>query len=145
MPSPLDNQVKYLHSGYILFCKQVEHSEDGLIDIAGLFDIFVEQSFPAKTDCHWVIGFGTPYERRQYNGLITVTNPDGEDVYSRDFQANDPAAIFKGHFIFKPDLTLTKEGLWSAKVTLSNWKDNSVWDLERPFWATIQKDSVPDP
>ena len=137
--------MKYLHSGYILFCQKAEHAEDGRINVEGLFDIFVEKSFPAKPDCYWVIGFGTPYERRQYKGTITVTNPDGEDVYTREFQANDPALIFKGQYIFKPDLTLTKEGLWTAKVVLNNWKDNSVWDLQRPFWATIEKDSHPDP
>ena len=137
--------MKYLHSGYILFCQKAEHAEDGRVNVEGLFDIFVEKSLPSKPDCYWVIGFGTPYERRQYKGTITVTDPDGEDVYTREFQANDPALIFKGQYIFKPDLTLTKEGLWTAKVVLNNWKDNSVWDLQRPFWATIEKDSHPDP
>jgi hypothetical protein len=137
--------MKYLHSGYILFCQRAEHSENGCIDVEGLFDIFVESSLPAKNNCLWVVGFGTPYERRQYKGAVTVADPEGKDVFSVDFQANDPETVFKGHYIFKPDFVLTKEGQWTAKVVLSNWKDNTVWSLERPFWVTLEKESVPDP
>ena len=137
--------MKYLHSGYILFCQHAEHTEDGRVDASGLFDLYVEKQFPAKIESYWVIGFGTPYERRQYVGVITIENPDGEEVFTKEFQANDPNDIFKGHYIFKPDCTLTKEGLYKAKVVLSNWKDNSVWDLERPFWATVETDAPPDP
>jgi hypothetical protein len=137
--------MKYLHSGYILFCKAADHSENGFVDVHGLFDIYVEKSLPAKPDCLWVVGFGTPYERRQYKGVVSVIDPEGITVYSVDFQANDPDAVFKGHYIFRPDFNLTKEGQWTAKVALSNWKDNTVWHLERPFFVTLEKASHPDP
>ena len=137
--------MKYLHTGYILFCDQVEHSEDGRVHAHGIFDLFMVKSFPSKMNCAWVIGFGTPFERRQYTGIVTIEDPDGSEVFRQEFQANDPQNIFKGHYIFRPDLQLTKEGLWTAKVVLSSWKDNSVWDLKRPFWTTIEKNGSPDP
>lgn len=96
-------------------------------------------------NCCWVIGFGTHFERRQYKGLITIEDPDAKEVFRKEFSANDPAHIYKGHYIFKPDITLTKEGLWNAKVVLSNYKDESVWDLERHFWTMLASDTPPDP
>lgn len=137
--------MKYLHSGYILFCKEAEHSDDGTVDVKGLFDVFVEKSLPSKMDCVWVIGFGTPFERRQYKGVITVEDPESNEVLRKEFSANDPADIYKGHYIFRPEIELAKEGLWSIKVLLSNWKDESVWDLQRNFWAMLAGTAPPDP
>lgn len=136
--------MKYLHSGYILFCQNASHEEDGKVDALGLFDLFVVKEFPAKMDCTCIIGFGTPYERRQYKGIVTIEDPDGNIVYTRDFNANDPADIFKGHYIFQPDVNLNKEGAWAAKVSLLNWKDESMWDCERKFFA-MKEGEVPDP
>jgi hypothetical protein len=137
--------MKYLHSGYILFCRQAEHNADGALDALGLFDVFVEKELPAKVDCCWVIGFGTPFERRQYKGIITIDDPDGQEVFTREFSANDPADIFKGHYIFRPEITLTKEGMFTAKVVLKNYKDDSVWDLQRNFWTMLESAAPPDP
>jgi hypothetical protein len=137
--------MKYLHSGYILFCEQAEHGENGKIDTQGLFDLFAGKSLPIKSDCFIVVGFGTPYERRQYKGIFSVENPDGVEVFKKEFNANDPADIFKGHYIFKPEIILDKEGAWTAKVLLSNWKDESIWDQKRQFWVMIEGDAPPDP
>lgn len=137
--------MKYLHSGYILFCKEAEHADDGTVNLHGMFDLFVERALPIKMDCTWVIGFGTPFERRQYKGLVTVENPDGEEILRKEFSANDPADIYKGHYIFRPEITLTKEGLWTIKVVLNNWKDESVWDLQRNFWTMLAGTTPPDP
>jgi hypothetical protein len=137
--------MKYLHSGYILFCEGAEHTDSGAVDVRGLFDVFVEKSFPTKMNCSFVVGFGTPFERRQYKGLITIEDPDGKEVFRKEFSANDPAHVYKGHYIFRPEITLTKEGLWTAKVALSNWKDESVWDLERRFWSMVEGATPPDP
>ncbi|HMO22405.1 MAG TPA: hypothetical protein PKC98_15715, partial [Candidatus Melainabacteria bacterium] len=76
-------------------------------------------------------GFGTPYERRQYKGTVTIESPDGVEVYKGEFSANDPNDIYKGHHVFKPDIILEKEGMWAVKVTLRNWKDENMWDFER--------------
>src|SRR5271156_7180707 len=137
--------MKYLHSGYILFCDNAEHAENGRIDAQGLFDLFVGKDMPLKMNCHVVIGFGTPYERRQYKGTFSIENPDRDVVFSKDFNANDPADIFKGHYILKPDIMIDKEGMWLAKVVLRNWKDESMWELERKFWTMIEGAVVPDP
>jgi hypothetical protein len=137
--------MKYLHSGYILFCKEANYEDNGLVNATGLFDVFVEKSFPAKIDCVCIVGFGTPYERRQYKGLVTIEDPDGEPIYVKDFHANDPNDIYKGHYIFKPELNLSKEGAYSAKVTLLNWKDDTMWDCERQFWAMVEGEAPPDP
>jgi hypothetical protein len=75
--------MKYLHSGYILFCDQADHTDDGKVDASGLFDLFVVKSLPARIDCCWVIGFGTPYERRQYKGIVTLEDPLGETVSTK--------------------------------------------------------------
>ena len=41
-------------------------------------------------------------------------------------------------YIFKPDITLTKEGMWTVKVVLSNWKSITGLDLQRTFWTMIE-------
>lgn len=132
--------MKYLHSGYILFCDQAAHTENGRVDAKGLLDLFAVRSLPVKMNCTWVIGFGTAYERRQYKGTVTLTNPQGEVVFTKEFQANDPSDTYKGHYIFRPDITLDKEGLWTATVDLRTLKDESIWDLERKFWTMIEND-----
>jgi hypothetical protein len=137
--------MKYLHSGYILFCTEAEHTENGSVDVKGLFDVFVLKELPSKMDCTWVIGFGTPFERRQYKGLVTIENPEREELLRKEFSANDPANIYKGHYIFKPNITLATEGMWTVKVALSNWKDHTIWDLQRNFWAMIEGSAPPDP
>lgn len=137
--------MKYLHSGYILFCEYAEHEENGHVNAQGLFDLFLGKELPVKMQCYIIIGFGTPFERRQYKGHLIIENPDGEEVYKKEFNANDPADIFKGHYIFKPDVTLDKEGLWTCKAVLYNWKDESMWDLERKFWTMLEGDAPPDP
>ena len=71
--------MKYLHSGYILFCQGADHEEDGRVDARGLFDLFVLKELPTKMNCTCVIGFGTPYERRQYKGIVTIEDPFDED------------------------------------------------------------------
>ncbi|HEY9870075.1 MAG TPA: hypothetical protein V6D08_12990 [Candidatus Obscuribacterales bacterium] len=137
--------MKYLHSGYILFCDRAEHAEDGRINTWGLFDLFVGKSLPIRMNCSWVIGFGTPYERRQYKGLVVLEDPDGREVFSKEFNANDPNDLYKGHYIFKPDILLNREGLWTAKVFLKNWKGEGVWDIQRQFWSMLEGDAPPDP
>ena len=125
--------MKYLHSGYILFCEDTERGDDGSLNLKGIFDVFVVKEIPYHSSCSWVIGFGTPYERRQYKGTVTIENPDGEEAYRGEFSANDPNDIYKGHHVFKPQLNLSKEGMWSVKVTLRNWKDENMWDFEYIF------------
>jgi len=137
--------MKYLHSGYILFCDRAEHAEDGRVNTWGLFDLFMAKSLPIRMNCTWVIGFGTPFERRQYKGLVVLEDPDGKEILSKEFGANDPNDLFKGHHIFRPDVLLNREGLWTAKVFLKNWKGEGVWDIQRQFWAMLEGDSPPDP
>ena len=137
--------MKYLHSGYILFCDKAEHSEDGRVDTYGLFDLFKGKSLPIKMNCSWVISFGTPFERRQYKGLVVLEDPNGKEIFSKEFNANDPNNLYRGHYIFHTDLMLNREGLWTAKVFLKNWKGEGVWDVERQFWCTIEGDLPPDP
>jgi hypothetical protein len=137
--------MKYLHSGYILFCDQAEHAENGRIDTQGLFDLFVCKTMPVKANCHVVVGFGTPYERRQYKGTFSIENIEGQEVFTKEFKAHDPADIYKGHYIFKPEINLDKEGMWTAKVVLRNWKDEAMWDLQRQFWVMVEGDAPPDP
>ena len=137
--------MKYLHSGYILFCREADYEDNGRVNAHGLFDLFVEKELPAKMDCVCVVGFGTPYERRQYKGLFTIEDPDGNPIYIKDFNANDPSDIFKGHYIFRPELTLVKQGAYSAKVAILNWKDDTMWDCERKFWTMVESDAPPDP
>lgn len=137
--------MKYLHSGYILFCDRAEHAEDGRINALGLFDLVAGKNLPLKFKCDCVIGFGTPYERRQYRGTITVEDPDAKVLINHDFAANDPNDLFKGHYIFPIDLSLTREGSYTARVLLQNWKNENVWEVSRQFWAMVVGDTPPDP
>ena len=137
--------MKYLHSGYILFCRDTERSDNGMLNLQGIFDVFVVKELPHQSDCSWVIGFGTPYERRQYKGTVQIENPAGKEVYSGEFSANDPNDIYKGHHVFKPNLKLDNEGMWSVRVTLRNWKDENMWDFERKFWCMLEPANHPDP
>ncbi len=137
--------MKYLHSGYILFCEKAEHEENGRVDAKGLFDLFVSKELPRKMDCWMIIGFGTPYERRTYKGFVTIENPDSKQLLQKEFSANDPNDIFKGHYLFQPDVTLDKEGLYTVKAVLNNWKDEPLWELERKFWVMLEGDAPPDP
>jgi hypothetical protein len=137
--------MKYLHSGYILFCERAEHEENGRIDAKGLFDLFVCKELPFKMNCWMVVGFGTPYERRQYKGIVSIENPEGTEIFNQEFNANDPNDIFKGHYLFKPDVALDKEGLYSVKAILQNWKEEPLWDFERKFWTMLEGDGPPDP
>ena len=137
--------MKYLHSGYILFCDSAEHEEDGRVDCRGLFDLFMGKTLPIRMNCTWVIAFGTPYERRQYKGLAALEDPDGKEIFTKEFNANDPNDLYKGHYIMQPDISLTREGLWTVKVFLKNWKGEGVWDIQRQFWVMIGGDAPPDP
>jgi hypothetical protein len=137
--------MKYLHSGYILFCDKAEHGENGRVDASGLFDLFVGKELPIKMNCWMILSFGTPYERRQYKGYVTIENPEGKELLKKEFQANDPEDIFKGHYLFQPEVTLDKEGMYTVKVVLHNYKDDPMWDFERKFWTMIEGDSPPDP
>jgi hypothetical protein len=138
--------MKYLHNGYILLCDKADHADSGRVDAQGLFDLFVGKELPIKMNCDWVIGFGTPYERRQYKGLVSLENPEGHEIFRKEFQANDPSDIYKGHYILHPEnVTLTQEGLYTIKVVLRNWKDEPLWDFDRKFWCMIEGDAPPDP
>jgi len=137
--------MKYLHSGYVLFCDKAEHEDNGRVDAKGLFDLFVCKELPTKANCWMIIGFGTPYERRQYKGFVSIENPEGNEVLKKEFSANDPSDIYKGHYLFQPDIMLDKEGMWTVKAVLHNWKDEPLWELERKFWTMIEGDAPPDP
>ena len=137
--------MKYLKRGYILFCDRAEYADNGRIDADGLFDLCVGKGLPIRMNCTWVIGFGTPYERRQYKGLVVLEDPDGKEVFSKEFNANDPNDLYRGHYIFPSDIVLNREGLWTAKVFLKNWKGEGVWDIQRQFWAMVEGATLPDP
>lgn len=137
--------MKYLHSGYILFCERAEHDDNGMLNVYGLFDVFELKEIPTRMNCAWVIGFGTPYERRQYKGVLTVEDPKGAQVIEVEFAANDPHDIYKGHYVFRPEFTIDHEGAWTVKAVLKNWKDENTWDIERQFWCMEKTDSPPDP
>jgi hypothetical protein len=137
--------MKYLHSGYILFCDRAEHAEDGRVNALGLFDLAAAKNTPIKMKCDCVIGFGTPYERRQYKGFILIEDPNGKELLTHEFQANDPNDLFKGHYIMPIDLVLQTEGTYTARVVLSNWKNENVWEVTRQFWAMVVGDGPPDP
>ena len=137
--------MKYLHSGYILFCENADHGDNGRVNTHGLFDLFLGKDLPIAMNCSWVIGFGTPYERRQYKGLVVLEDPHGKEVFSKEFDANDPNDMYKGHYLFKTDLALRQEGLWTARVFLKNWKGEGIWDISRQFWVMIERDAPPDP
>jgi hypothetical protein len=137
--------MKYLHSGYILFCDRAEHQEDGRINANGLFDLVAGKNTPLRMKCDCIIGFGTPYERRQYRGTLTIEDPAGNIVVTHDFNANDPNDLFKGHYIYSLDLDITREGSYTARVVLQNWKNENVWEVSRQFWAMVVGDAPPDP
>lgn len=137
--------MKYLHSGYILFCDKAEHDDHGMLNVHGLFDVFELDEIPTKVNCAWVIGFGTPYERRQYQGSVTIQDPSGTTVCEQEFSANDPQDIFKGHYVFRPEIAVNQEGAWVVRCWLRNWKDENMWDIERQFWVMKKTDSPPDP
>jgi len=137
--------MKYLHSGYILFCAKAEHAEDGHINAMGLFDLCTGDHLPLMMKCDCVFGFGTPYERRQYRGTITIEDPTGKELACHEFNANDPNDLFKGHYILPLDLTITTEGSHTARVVLQNWKNENVWEVTRQFWAMVVGDAHPDP
>lgn len=136
--------MKYLHAGYVLFADTAEHAEDGKVNAQGLFDLFVG-ALPQKMDCAVIIGFGTPFERRQYKGLVVIENPVGHEVFRKEFNANDPNDIYKGHYIFRPEVNFDREGLWSVKASLRNWKDEVMWDFTRQFWMMTEPEAPPDP
>jgi hypothetical protein len=137
--------MKYLHSGYILFAEKAEHAEDGRINAYGLFDLLNGKYLPIRIQCHCIVGFGTPYERRQYKGIFTLEDAEGNLLVTHEFQANDPNDLFKGHQSFPIDFTVTKEGSYTARVVLSNWKNEDVWEVQRHFWAMVIGDTPPDP
>lgn len=137
--------MKYLHSGYILLCDKADLAEDGRINARGLFDLFVVKNFPSAINCHCVIGFGTPYERRQYKGHLEIEDPSGRTVVSKDFNANDPNDLFRGHSIIPLEFSITSEGSWTMRCSLYNWKNENVWDVTRQFWAMLAGDGPPDP
>ncbi len=139
--------MKYLHSGYILFCQNAEHGDDGRLDLNGLIDVFALEELPVEMKCACVIGFGTPFERRQYKGFVNIVDPTGREVLSREFSANNPDDVYKGHYVFSPEMKLDKEGAWTVKVLLKNWKNENMWDFERKFWCMKHSnlDGPPDP
>lgn len=137
--------MKYLHSGYVLFCEKAEHAEDGRVNALGLFDLCSGKQMPMRMKCDVIIGFGTPYERRQYKGLFVVEDPSGKAMVSHEFNANDPNDLFKGHYIYPMDIDIRQEGSYTARVVLSNWKNETVWEVTRQFWAMVVGDSPPDP
>lgn len=137
--------MKYLHSGYILFCNTASYAEDtgraednGRVDLTGVFDLFVVQKLPTMMNCHCVIGFGTPYERRQYRGHLEVEDPTGHVVLRKEFNANDPDNLFRGHSLFPIELAITAEGAWTVRCSLYNWKNENVWEVSRQLWAMIE-------
>jgi hypothetical protein len=137
--------MKYLHSGYILFCDRAEHAEDGRINALGLFDLCTGNNLPLRMSCNCIIGFGTPYERRQYKGLLTIEGPDGHELVSHEFSANEPGEMLQGHYIYKLDINILQEGSYTARAILSNWKNENVWEVSRDFWAMVAQDGPPDP
>lgn len=130
--------MKYLHSGYILLCDRADHAEDGRINAHGLFDLFVVDNFPNNMRCQFVVGFGTPYERRQYRGHLEVEDPTGRVVFSADFNANDPDDLLRGHAIFPAQIPIDTEGCFTVRCTLFNWKNETVWEVTRQLWAMLR-------
>lgn len=130
--------MKYLHSGYILFCETATHADGGRVDLKGVFDLFVVKTLPTLLSCNCVIGFGTPYERRQYRGHLEIEDPTGHVVLRKDFNANDPEDLFRGHSLFPVELSITAEGSWTVRCSLYNWKNENVWEVNRQLWAMVE-------
>lgn len=137
--------MKYLHSGYILLCDRADHAENGHVNAHGIFDLFVVKQFPSSLSCHCIIGFGTPFERRQYRGHLEIEDPTSRTVITKDFNANDPTDLFRGHAILPLDLNITAEGSWTMRCSLYNWKSENVWEVTRQFWAMLASEQPPDP
>ena len=137
--------MKYLHSGYVLFCDRAEQEDNGRLNAVGLFDLCSGANLPLRMKCDCVIGFGTPYERRQYKGLFTVEGPDGKELIKHEFSTNEPGELLKGHYVYKLDFNVLEEGTYTARAILSNWKNENVWEVSRQFWATVEQDKPPDP
>jgi hypothetical protein len=132
--------MKYLHSGYILLCDRADHAEDGRINTHGLFDLIVVDAFPTTIKCQFVVGFGTPYERRQYRGHVEVEDPNGRNVFTADFNANDQVDLLRGHAIFPAEILVQQEGCFTIKTALYNWKNENVWEVTRQLWAMLRDD-----
>ncbi len=132
--------MKYLHSGYILLCERADHAEDGRINAHGLFDLFVVDKFPSDLKCQFVVGFGTPYERRQYRGHMEIEDPNGLSVFTADFPANDPSDLLRGHCIFPAEIPVKLEGCFTIRCSLNNWKNETVWEITRQLWAMRRED-----
>ena len=132
--------MKYLHSGYILLCERADYAEDGRINVHGLFDLFVVDTFPSNLKCQFVVGFGTPYERRQYLGKMEIEDPNGRVVFEKEFPANDPEHLLRGNAIFPAEVLVYVEGCFTIKCVLSNWKNETVWEVTRQLWA-MSKDT----
>ena len=47
--------------------------------------------------------------------------------------------------IVTPEVTIDKEGMWTAKCVLRNYKDETMWDVSRQFWSMVEGSSPPDP
>lgn len=137
--------MKYLHSGYILLCDKADHAEDGRINANGLFDLFVVNKIPSDMKCQFIVGFGTPYERRQYCGHMEVEDPTGRTVFTQDFNANDPEDLLRGHAIFPAVIPVNSEGSFTVRCTLLNWKNEVVWEVTRQLWAMIPDGNEPPP
>lgn len=130
--------MKYLHSGYVLFCESAELADAGRINMQNVFDLFVVKKLPTTMSCQAVVGFGTPYERRQYRGHMEIEDPTGHVVFRKEFNANDPDDLYRGHSIIPVELTITTEGCWSVRCTLYNWKNENVWEVHRQLWAMVE-------
>ena len=137
--------IKYLHSGYIIFCQKANFADDGKLNAFGLFDLFLSKALPIKMNCQWLIGFGTPFERRQYKGIATIEDPQGAEIYRQEFNANDPSDLYRGNYILPVNLDLESEGLYTAKIALLNWEEKIIWDIERKFWAMLEQEYPSDP
>lgn len=137
--------MKYLHSGYILVCDKADHAEDGRVNAHGLFDLFVVKEVPSDVKCQFIVGFGTPYERRQYCGHMEVEDPSGRTVFTQDFNANDPEDLLRGHAIFPAVIPVNSEGCFTVRCTLLNWRNEVVWEVTRQLWAMIPDGKDPGP
>lgn len=136
--------MKYLHSGYILLCEQADYAPDGRVNAKGLFDLIVVKNFPADIKCQFVVGFGTPYERRQYRGIMEVEDPTGRVAFTAEFNANDPNDLLRGHAIFPATIPTDSEGCYIIRCTLYNWRNEVVWEITRQIWAMVEGTEAQD-